>query len=428
MANRTLCLAFAIFSTVSGCASTYAPAELPPPRDFSVDAPDLGDGTGGNGVSDDMAAATAGGDLAMAHDLSAASAADLASPRDLAPACVDDGDGGVAPTLWLAAPAAGGLFAARLRGGTWTTLPTVSASAAVDDVAVAGVAGRPLVAAKLHDTTLAAAGWDACHDRFASSLAAIGAAAATAARPALVGSSGASGDVVFRGAVNGDQRYYWAHFDGAAWGAIATQGNFLSTMAPAAVRAGGAVHAIFVGTDGNLYDGVVQASGGGASTPLTGNTSALPAAAAVAPGGAVHVLYTGTNQHIYWFVTSAPATVHDLCDGQAAGCFIVTDAAPAIAFGSDGGAVAVWHGTDGKLYASRLSGTQWGAAAGISGSDTTSLAPAIAGGVSGDLADVVYVRSDGTPRHAALTAGGWQAPVTVAAATLTGAPAIAATP
>jgi len=428
MANRTLRLAFAILSTVSGCASTYKPNELPPPRDFSVDVPDMGDGTGGNGAGDDLAVSGgAGADLSVAHDMTA-TIADLALARDMVEPCDGDGDGGVAPTLWLAAPSSSGLFAARLRGGTWTTLPALGASAAVDDVAIAGVAGRPLVAAKLHDTTLAAAGWDGCRDRFVPSLAAIGAAAATAARPALVGNTGAGGDVVFRGAVNGDQRYYWSHFDGTAWGAIATQGSFLSTLPPAAVRAGGSVHAVFVGTDMNLYDGVVQTTGGGAATALTGNTSAMPAAAAVAPDGAVHVLYTGTNQHVYWFVTSAPSTVHDLCDGQAAGCFIVTDAAPALAFGSDGGAVAVWHGTDGKLYASRLSGTHWGAAVGISGSDTTSLAPAVAGDVGGGIADVVYVRADGTPRHAALTAGGWQAPVTVAATTLSGAPALATTP
>ncbi len=366
---------------------------------------------------------------ACRRDLAAAdlAAADLAAARDLSPACVDNDDGGVTPTLWLAAPTAGGLFAARLRGGAWTALTTL-ASGAVDDVALAAVAGKPVLTAKLHDTTLDAATWDSCHDRFGT-LAAIGAAAATAARPAFVGgSASAGGDLVFRGAVNGDQRYYWAHFDGAAWGAIATQGNFLSTLAPTAVRAGGAVHAIFVGTDKNLYDGVVQTTGGGTATQLTGNTSAMPAAAAVAPSGAVHVVYTGTNGHVYWFVTSAPTTVHDLCDGQAAGCFIISDAAPALAFGSDGGAVAVYHGTDGKLYASTLSGTQWGAAAGISGSDTTSLAPAIAAGTGGSLADVVYVRSDGTPRHASLTSGGWQAPVTVAAASLTAAPALATTP
>ncbi|HEX9104149.1 MAG TPA: hypothetical protein VF997_18180 [Polyangia bacterium] len=423
MASLRLGCAIAIFSSLGGlggCASTYAPQEPPPPRDFSVDDMAIG-GSGGNGGDDLQAPADLA--TATARDLAAA-AADLAAPRDLSPACIDDGDGGVAPTLWLTAPVAGGLFAARLRGGAWTALPTTATATAVDDVALAAVGGRPLVAARLHDSTLVAARLDACHGGFAP-LAAIAPAAATATRPALVG--GTSGDVVFRGAVNGDQRYYWAHFDGTAWGAIATQGNFLSTLPPTAVRAGGAVHAIFAGTDTNLWDGVVQTTGGGTSTQLTGNTSAMPPAAAVAPGGAVHVLYTGTNQHVYWFVTSAPGTVHDLCDGQAAGCFIVTDAAPALAFGSDGNAVAVWHGTDGKLYASRLAGTQWGAATGISGSDTTSTAPAIAGG-GGDLADVVYVRSDGTPRHAALGAGGWQAPVTVAAVTLAGAPALAATP
>ena len=223
---------------------------------------------------------------------------DLRTP-DLATACVNDGDadGGVVPTLWMVAPSAGGMFAARLRGGSWTTLAT--AAGAVDDVALAAVAGRPLATARLHDATLVAATWDACRAEF-SALGSVGIAASTAARPALVG--GSAGDVVFRGAVNGDQRYYWAHFDGAAWGAIATQGNFLSALAPTAVRAGGAVHAIFAGTDGNLWDGVVQATGGGTSTQLTGNTSAMAPAAAVAPGGAVHVVYTGTNEHLYWFV------------------------------------------------------------------------------------------------------------------------------
>jgi hypothetical protein len=425
MASLRAGCAIAVFSTVvGGCASTYAPNDLPPPRDFSVDDMAVG-GTGGNGA-DDMA----GVDLAAVADLASPAphdlaTADLSTVHDLAQGCVDDGDGGVVPTLWMAAPTASGLYAARLRGGVWSTV-TTTAGGAVDAVALAAVAGQPLVTAKLHDATLAAATFDGCHDHFAA-LAAIGAAASTAARPALVG-SGTAGDVVFRGSVNGDQRYYWAHFDGAAWGAIATEGNFLSTLPPTAVRAGGAVHALFAGTDTNLYDGVVQASGGGTSTKLTGNTSSLAPAAAVAPGGAVHVLYTGTNQHIYWFVTSAPATVHDLCDGQPSGCFIVTDAAPAIAFGSDGNALALWHGTDNKLYASQLSGTQWGAAAAISGSDTVTIAPAVTGGVGGSIADVVYVRSDGTPRHAQLTTGGWQTPVSVAAAAITGAPALATTP
>jgi hypothetical protein len=433
MASLRSGFAIALFSTVTlstigaplGCASTYPPTELPPPRDFSVD--DFGDGTGGNGGASDLSSGgpdlTAVSDLGVARDLTVVS--DLARAADLAPACIDDGDGGVAPTLWLAAPTTGGLFAARLRGGVWTTLTTQTTTVAVDDVALANVGGRPLVAARLHDSSLLSSRFDDCRAGFAP-LSAIATAASTAARPALVG--GSAGDLLFRGAVNGDQRYYWAHYDGTAWGAIATQGNFLSTLAPTAVRAGGAVHAIFAGTDTNLWDGVVQTTGGGTSTQLTGNTSAMAPAAAVAPSGAVHVIYTGTNQHLYWFVTTTPGTVHDLCDGQPAGCFIVTDAAPALAFGSDGSAVAVWHGTDGKLYSSRLTGTQWGAAAAISGGDTTTLAPAIAGGVGGSVADVVYVRSDGTARHAQLATSGWQAPITVAATALTGAPALATTP
>src|SRR6185369_9430541 len=112
MASLRAGCAIAVFSTVvGGCASTYAPNELPPPRDFSVDDMAVG-GTGGNG-SDDLAGA-GGGDLAAA-DLAAA---DLSTVHDLAQGCVDDGDGGVVPTLWMAAPTASGLFAARLRGGT----------------------------------------------------------------------------------------------------------------------------------------------------------------------------------------------------------------------------------------------------------------------------------------------------------------------
>ena len=189
------------------------------------------------------------------------------------------------------------------------------------------------------------------------------------------------------------------------------------------------MHVVFAGTDDNLWDGVVQAAGGGSSTQLTGNTSKLAPAAALAPDGKVHVVYTGTNKHVYWFVAAAPATVHDLCDGQAAGCFIISDFAPARGVGSDGAPVALFRGTDGKVYASTLAGTQWGAAALVSGADTTALAPAIAGDGSGALVDVVYVRDgDRVARHAQLGAGGWQPATTVAATALTGAPALAAAP
>lgn len=406
-------------SSTLGCASTYVPNELPPPRDFSATAPpDMASGSGGNGGGDvDLAAS--GNDLAIpgASDLA------TAAPGDLAPACFAAADdGGLTPTLYLAAPAGASLFAARLRGGSWTALPP--AGAAVDDVALATVAGRPLLAARLHDATLAAARFDDCRGTFAP-LAQIQPAASTAARPAFVG--GAGGDLIFRGAVNGDQRYFWSHFDGVSWSAIATEGNFLSTLTPSALRTGGALHAVFAGTDSNLWDGVVQPSGGTA-TQLTGNTSSLAPAATATSDGKLHVVYTGTNHHLYWFVATAPSLVHDLCDGQPAGCYIVTDAAPTVGLAADGAPLALFHGTDGKLYATRLAAAQWSAPVALTGGDTTSLPPALASG-SGSLADVVYVRDgDKLARHVQLTAGGWQPAVTVGATALSGAPALTAVP
>ncbi|MDB4967271.1 MAG: hypothetical protein JWN44_2960, partial [Myxococcales bacterium] len=108
-------LAFALFSTVAGCASTYAPPGLPPPRDFGVD--DLaGSGTGGNG-GEDLAVAS-GSDLAAGGGSDLAMARDLATPRDLAQAClIDDADGFAARALFVAAPTAGGIFAARFGAG-----------------------------------------------------------------------------------------------------------------------------------------------------------------------------------------------------------------------------------------------------------------------------------------------------------------------
>jgi len=48
-----------------------------------------------------------------------------------------------------------------------------------------------------------------------------------------------SRDLLRRSAVAGDQRYYWAHFDGATWGAIASSSSSKSvaSLAPAMTRA-----------------------------------------------------------------------------------------------------------------------------------------------------------------------------------------------
>jgi hypothetical protein len=418
-------------SAAGGCASTYPPP--PAPRDLSAGDLAVGDMavtavTDMSAVAGDMSAvagdmsAVAGDDLAMPlppPDLAAPDLARCAAPND-----DGDDDGGAPPTLYLVAPTANGLFAARARAGAWTALPATAGAVALDEVALALVAGRPLAVARLHDDTLAAAVYDRCAGWPAP--VAVTAGASTAARPALVGGTG--GDVIFRGSVNGDQRYYWVRFDVQAWSAIATQDNFLSTLAPNIVRVDASVHTIFAGTDGNLYDGVAQPSGGGSATRLDGNTSSLAPAAARAPDGRLHVVYTGMDRHLYWFVAAQPAQVHDLCDGQPAGCFILSDASPVLAIGSDGAPVAVFHGTDGKLYGSRLAGSQWSAASAVSAGEVTAFAPALAPGVDGSLADLVYVRdADKQPRHARLTDGGWQAPATVAPVALQGSPALAGT-
>jgi hypothetical protein len=425
---------------VAGCSATYpvdSPA-LPSRPDLSsttAPLPDLAAADLAVPIStDDLAIPTVPADLTasivsdlaapIVSDLAAPIVSDLASAVDLARCTDDDDDGGAAATLYLVAPTSSSLFAARARAGTWSTLPTVAAASTVDEIALALVAGHPLAVARLHDGTLASAVGDGC-----TGFGALAAVAdyVTAGRPAIGG--GAVADIVFRGGVNGDQRYYWLRFDGRAWGSLATQGNFLSTQSPALVRRDGDVHTFFTGTDTNLYDGVVQASGGGAATQLSGNTSMLAPAVVLTADGDAHVVYAGINRHLYWFIAARPGQVHDLCDGQGPDCYIVTDAAPVLALGSDGAPVIVFHGTDGKLYGSRLTGGQWSAAVAVSAGETTAFAPALARGVAGNLADVVWVRDgDQVARHAQLTIDGWQPPITVAATALSGAPALASAP
>ncbi len=361
----------------------------------------------------DLAAATGVHDLAIVADFAAAD--DLAR-CPYAPA-------GAASTLYLLAPSGSGLFAARVAAGGWSALPAAAGAVAVDDVALATVAGRPFAVLCQHDATLASVRFDDCSGFVAP--APIG-ALSSALPPALVG--GATTDVVFRGNIDGDARLYWLHDDGSGFGSAAVEGNFLSTLAPTAFRAGSDVHTVFTGTDGNLYDGIVQANGG-AATALTGNTSARGPAVAVDQGGSVHVLYSGDDNHVYSFVTSQPTVVHSLCDGQPASCYVVTDAAPLLAIGSDDTPVAVYHGSDGALYSAQLVGDAWTTVVAVSAGETTSLPAALVTGSGGSIVDVVYVRDgDGLPRHATLGSAGWTPPVTIAATPLTGAPALTVAP
>jgi hypothetical protein len=422
---------------VAACASTYAPVNEPPPRDFSVGGGDLGAGGVGGVGAGDMTSVSGGnggggnggsGGGGNGGDMAAPiPPPDLATARDLMPACAASiaDDGGVAPGLHLAAPGPGGsLFAARFDGAAWTTIPTTS-GVQVSDVAIAaaGNPARPLIVARTTAAQLHATILDPCYRQYPA-LTQIRSDAWTALRPAVIGSSSGA-DAVFRGAF--DSKLYWSRFDGSDWSVIATDGNLTTNQIPAPLYESGAIHAVYAATSNAITDGTLQASGGTAAA-LGGTTTLTPAAVAV--GGDAVIVFTGQNQHVFWLAASAPSTIHDLCDGQS-NCYILAEAAPALAVNGDGTLVAIYRGTDHHLYSSSLpsGASAWTGVLPVSGSsESTTLAVALSGGVGGADAEAVYVRSgDGFPRHARFVSGAWQV-ATVAGVALTGAAALAVSP
>jgi hypothetical protein len=437
---RFACLVFV--SLLAGCAGTYATKDGPPPRDFSVAGapPDMTAGSGGNGGGGGSGGGGSGGSGGGGGGSggSGGGSSDLAAPAqggpdmtstgppDLMPACLAAiaDDGGVAPGLHLAAPGPSHtLYAARFDGNSWSTVAT-SAGAQVADVAIAltGTPPRPLVVARMSDAQLHGTLYDPCYQTYPA-LAQIRSDGWTALRPSLLGNDSGA-DVVFRGGF--DDKLYWSRFDGSAWQTIAIDGNLHTDQIPQALYRSGAVHALYNNVkDGqNLYDGTLQTAGG-VATALGGSSGFGPVAVTV--GSETYVVFTGMNEHVYWYKSSAPATIHDLCDGQS-NCFILAEAAPALVLAGDGGLVAIFRGTDHHLYSSSLpSGSStWSAALPVSGNgETTTLAVALAPGLGAALAEAVYVRAgDGYPRHARLAAGAWQV-TTVAPVALTGAAALA---
>jgi hypothetical protein len=422
---------------LAGCAGTYATNPLPPPRDFSGNAPpsDMATVGGGGdmGVPDvgDMSVATVGDMTATAIvDMTAAPVVDMAAPvvRDLMPACAPSiaDDGGVAPGLHLAAPGPSHtLFAARFDGKTWTQIPT-TAGAQVADVAMAvgGTPARPVIVARMMtDSRLDAAIYDPCYQTW-SALSPIRSDAWTALRPSLIGNGGGA-DVVFRGGF--DQKLYWSHFDGTSWGAIATNANLLSDQIPIASYEGASLHAVYNNANDNqtIYDGTIQASGG-VATKLGGTTNFAPAA--VATGNDSYVVFTGQDTFIYWFKVSSPGNIQRVCPDPSS-CSIFSPAAPSMSLGSDGSIVVIYLGNDGHVYSSALAtgASSWTAAVSVSGNDpneTSTLPVAVAPGIGDATVEAVYVNSKGVPRHARLVAGTWQV-ATVAAVALTGAAALA---
>jgi hypothetical protein len=371
-------------------------------------------------------------DLAVAHDFAAgvhdlavadARVPDLAVP-DLAttppPVCdlgaSVDVDGGVPVALLFAGRGTDhALASARFTEAAGWTQVASNGAVSVEEVALAVAAGTPLVVARASDSTLTAASYSGCGGAFPTLTAVAG--DTTSLRPAVV-----DGDVVFRGSINNDTRLYHTHFDGAAWTPPTVQSQLLTNTTFAVVRVQSMVHAIFAGTDGNLYDGAIADSpGGGPATQLPSAKSSLSPAAVVDGTGALHVVFTGNDTNLYWVKDGANPI--KIC--PSGGCVAQSNAAPALALDATGALIAAFVGTDSHLYTVALAGDAWATPIAVAPADTTTLPPALATGIGAATAELVYARqSDGAALHARLVGGAWAQPIAIATVTLGAQPAL----
>jgi hypothetical protein len=361
-------------------------------------------------------------DLSVAGDLAGEDFA-VSPPVDLAHVTCDLG--AVQPGLWIAAVATtgGALYAARYSGGAWTDVPQAG-SAMFTDVTLSSFAGVPLEIARQSDSTLAGAFLDSCTQGFQAP-GQLFTGASTSLRAAASG-----GDVLFKGSVNGDRNLYHTRWTGSSWSPAVQQTNLTTLNPPTALAPGGALHTVFTGTDSTIYDGIVlDTAGGGTATAYTGATTAHEPAAVVT-SGKILVVFTGMDTNLYATGGPFPTTTPSLCMGNGAGCVVTSNLAPVLALDASSNPIVAYVGKDPvtptqnyRVYTSTLTGTQWSLPVEASSGEATNLLPALAAGVGGDVAELVWVRaSDGQLRHARLTGAGWQPPQTIKAQSFQSAP------
>ena len=254
---------------VVGCANPTG-SNVQPHLDFSFE-------TGGSdlSVAGDLATPPPAPDLGV-PDLGQsgdfAVSVDLEAEPDLRLPGAGSCDLGAATAhrLWFAGVANGNVpFLARFHPSTGWQNVTMQGGHTAKEIALALLSGQPLVALRAGNDAVETTLFEGCLDLFPAPTQ-IGASALTLARPVVLG--GVSADLVFRGEVAGDQRLYHSQSGGAlTWSAPAVQGNFLSTVNPAAVRYTGGVHAVIAGTNLSLYEGaLVDANNGGTTTQIGG--------------------------------------------------------------------------------------------------------------------------------------------------------------
>jgi hypothetical protein len=242
---------------------------------------------------------------------------------------------------------------------------------------------------------------------------AVGPGITTRAAPALAGEKTVA-HALFHG---DDYKHYYAGFSAGAWFVTAEPVGGAATQAfgpnPAAVAGlDGNVLAAYPGSDGSLYlqQRGAGAWGSGAALPNSATTQITPAVARLplAQTAAVTVFVRKEDAGLYWSsrgpnnTWSAPAPVH-----QSA---LSLDPVALAALADGMKAALAYRGLDGKIYVSRFdpaASPPWTAPAGIAvPNPSIPSTPALATGVGGADAELVYIdAATGKALHARLSGG-----------------------
>ena len=309
------------------------------------------------------------------------------------------------------------LAASLLPGAGWATKTLLDATADAPSIALtSATTAVGLIRSTSNNGELRFTTWNAgTWGLFAT----VASGVTTRAAPAIA-ISGMVADVAFQGA---DFKHYFASYDGT-WSPTAEPigANQSFGPSPPTIATIGADPTIaFAGNDHDLYDhtrtaGTWQAAVGHG----LGSTLALtPSIAALASGPDLMIAFVRTTDARIVYTTrtanvwTAPAPI----DTNA-----LSNDPVSLAPLPDGGAVLGFRGQNGKVYWSRYTpgaAPPWSPPAGLTAASfDTSSTPAVAQGISGADAEMVFI-SGGAAMHARLIGGSWTTPATIGGSGLT---------
>jgi hypothetical protein len=137
--------------------------------------------------------------------------------------------------------------------------------------------------------------------------------------------------------------------------------------------------------------------------------AAIQPAMAARPRGGVLLVYAGLSGELYWGASSPGANlwplIQEIPEARSADRVALTATAD--------GAILVFRGLNDELYWSRLA-TSWSIPARVAAL-STSASPALAPGIDGHDAELLYVDpTDDTARHLSLSGDTWSTPIPIA--------------